>query len=99
MDTLRTVSFKQAPCRCVTVHVPKPVDVELHHVMPQSDQRRLWGRVKDRRTVPLCGTAHTSVHAYLDWLLGRRKTKPNVGPYIRHIAGLGFTRIREAEQA
>jgi len=49
------------------------------------------------RLEPMCGTSHTNVHAYLDFLLGKRAGCPTVGPYIREVARWGYRRIRAAE--
>jgi len=93
------VAFEQRPCTCVKYHCPQPLVSELHHIFPQADQLRLLGRVNDTRVQPLCGSGHANVHAYLDWLLGKRAIRPDVGPAIRACAQLGYERIIAAGHA
>jgi len=88
-----TVAFQQRPCSCVKNHYPQPIVSELHHIFPQADQLRIFDRVTDTRVEPLCGSGHANVHAYLDWLLGKRALRPDVGPAIRACAQLGYDRI------
>jgi hypothetical protein len=80
-------------CPCVASHSPQPVDVEIHHVLPTG-----WGGpdTADNR-IPLCPTAHSSVH----WLLAAYRrhegTPPweirrRLGPYLRGVAAEGWER-------
>ena len=66
MSEEHTVTTQQAfierPCPCVKNHNPIPLRVELHHVYPQSEQKKRYGRVVLHDTVPLCDTAHKNVH-------------------------------------
>ncbi len=74
-----TLAFTSAPCECVRQHVPVPASVELHHQYPQALQIKKYGKVVDKTTVSLCGTAHNNVHDALtrrlrgeDYRLGNR---------------------------
>lgn len=91
----RQIAFDAAPCRCVRYHVPKPLVAELHHTMPQADQRRAWGAVLDQRTVSLCGSGHDNVHRALAALLAGEEP-PAINPYLRGIAQAGYGRILAA---
>ncbi len=89
-----TAVFDDAPCICVTRHVPIPKTVELHHPFPQSAQRARYGKVIDNRTVALCGTAHNTVHDAMrrrlngeNYRLGNR--------YQQSLVDEGVRRIRE----
>ncbi len=93
-----TLAFTDAPCRCVRNHNPNALMTEQHHVLPQGEQIRIWGQVRDRRTESLCRTSHGHVHLYIDWLLGRRVARPQVNAYIRQLAEVGVDRIRAAER-
>lgn len=103
VDTPRTMAYAERPCVCVGDHRPLPETVELHHLHPQFDQRRLWGEVRDKELVPLCGTAHNNVHVYLSWLLAQHEGKavgvrPTVGYYHVRIAKEGLRRILAARE-
>ena len=61
--------FAAAPCPCVKRHSPVPKNVDLHHVYPQSEQRRRHGALVDRETTALCKSGHDAVHWAIDRLL------------------------------
>ncbi len=70
----------------------------------------LWGSVryeaKDRSEfspdsstpdlVPLCATAHDNVHAYMEFLNGRRKERPRINSYLIGLAYVGHFRTLAA---
>lgn len=94
----RAMPFVDQPCRCVGDHRPLPNMVELHHLHPQGDQRRLWGEIRDREVVPLCPTGHHNVHAYLDYLYARvadlpGPPRPTAGYYQIRLAREGLRRM------
>ncbi len=93
-----TLAFADAPCRCVRNHNPNALTTEQHHIFPQADQIRIWGRVRDARLEPMCPTSHRAVHLYIDYLLGRRNVRPRVNAYVRGVAETGVERIRAAER-
>lgn len=49
-----------------------PSVTQAHHVFPVYLQHRLWGEVRDRTLLHLCGTCHDNVHAWLYWITGER---------------------------
>jgi hypothetical protein len=87
---LHTLSFDQAPCRCVREHRPRPLTIEKHHVFPKGLQELVWGRVRDKETVPLCGNAHNSVHLLLDLLLAGKPLPAHTNAYHKKLAERGF---------
>lgn len=88
--------WNAAPCPCVGRHIPKPVMVEKHHVLPKQLQVKLWGVVRDNTTVPCCSNAHESIHALLDLLLAGKPMPPHANAYHREIALRGYTQYQLA---
>ncbi len=99
-----------AACSLHKTHAPRPVVVELHHVLPRAWQHAFPapaalpagavaghdadGSLWDARTVPICPTAHRSVHAALVAMV---RGHPHVGsPRERKVAGLALSRALEA---
>jgi hypothetical protein len=74
------------------------LQVELHHVHPQYDQLALWGAVRNKRTVPLCRTAHRNLHIYLTALMAGQ-TVPHVNRYTAIVAREGLRLITAAHEA
>lgn len=71
--------------------------MELHHVLPASVQRRLYGRVVNLELVPLCGSGHNTCHTLLDLLLAGKPLPRGGNRYLRRLAERGYQLIREAE--
>lgn len=77
-------------CQCVKNHNPLPHTVQVHHVVPQSWLKK-GAAPTTSETVPLCGTAHDSIHQLLNeyvhhngrppWAVRRR-----FSPYLRQLA-------------
>lgn len=91
----RTATFAARPCLCTTRHNPQPLEIELHHILPQAVQLTLWGRLKQPQTVALCRTTHRNVHIYLDALLAS-KPRPRVSRYTKQYAHVGYNAIKLA---
>lgn len=89
LDVAR-LPFEAAPCPCVHRHVPKPIMVEQHHVLPKGLQEKLWGKIRHPQTVPLCSNAHESVHHLLDLMLAGKPLPQHVNRYHLDIARRGF---------
>jgi hypothetical protein len=85
-----------AGCRCVKNHNPLPHTVQTHHVVPQAWIKR--GSVPAiPETVPLCGTAHDSVHELLNQYVRSNGRPPwevlrRFSPYIRELADIAWER-------
>lgn len=85
--------FEERPCPCVKQHSPTPIRVELHHIYPQAEQKKVHGKLVDKETVPLCDTGHANVHTALtDRLKGKPRTLRN--KYQQWVADEGFNRIQ-----
>lgn len=67
------------PCELADYHAPTPTLTEGHHVHPVFLQNKLYGHIVDNELKYLCSNCHDSVHEWLYWLLGMRKSKPKVG--------------------
>ncbi len=85
--------FAESPCQCVIRHVPQPVEIEKHHLYPQSLQKKRHGKVIDHETVNLCDIAHKNVHVALtkrikgeDFKLGNRHQQWAVEEGLRRMA-------------
>ncbi len=85
----------EVDCLCVGDHSPKPLDIEVHHIWPIGQ----GGPDVRGNRIPLCPTAHSSVH----WLLREYKrhngTPPwddrrRLNPYLRYLAAEGWRRIQ-----
>ncbi len=73
----------KAPCVLHASHSPVTVINELHHPFPQAWQRKIWGEVRDDRTVSVCATGHNNVHqailnfeftgTYPSWCVGKTR--------------------------
>lgn len=85
--------FAATPCRCVARHNPLPVEVELHHLIPQWMQQRVWGRVRDQTLIPVCPTTHMNIHALINATL-HGVPPPHASAYTRAQAApaLAFAR-------
>jgi hypothetical protein len=60
---------------------PHPSRTQGHHLHPEYLQQRLWGEVRDKELLWLCGLCHDSTHDMLGWLLGEtRKPDPLPSP-------------------
>lgn len=65
------------PCSMYVDHgSSKPVRTQGHHWRPEYLQQRLWGEVRIKDIIWLCGTCHDSIHAWLDWLFGEAYQPP-----------------------
>jgi hypothetical protein len=77
-------------CACVRNHNPFPHTIQMHHVVPRSWLKK--GAVPAiPELVPLCGTAHDSVHELLNQYIHHEGRPPwNVrrrfNDYIRRLA-------------
>lgn len=78
-------------CKCVVSHVPQPVELHLHHILPLD-----WGgREVEENLVLLCPTTHENVHLLLREYR-RANGRPNwhvekyFGDYARTLAALGW---------
>lgn len=59
-------------CKCVTKHIPKPMELHVHHIWPIGE----GGQDVPGNTVVLCPTTHSNVHKL--WrLYERRGGKPS----------------------
>ena len=94
----RTATFAARPCLCCKGHRPEVLEIELHHVHPQFDQRALWGEVRDRTLRPLCRTTHRNVHIYLAAML-TGAPRPRVSRYTKQEATLGYNAMVLAHRA
>jgi len=94
----RTATFAARPCLCCKGHTPVVLEVELHHILPQTFQRALWGGLRDRETVPLCRDGHRSLHIVLSAVL-RGETPPRINPYLLRLVREGLRRITTAYAA
>lgn len=56
-------------CVLHSLHSPVTVVNERHHPFPQEWQRKIWGKVLDNRTEPLCATGHNNVHAAINYYI------------------------------
>lgn len=103
----RTVTV---PCSLHRSHQPRPVVIELHHLLPRAWEHAFPspttlpagavpghdadGPLWDVRTVALCPTAHRNVHAALVAMV---RGRPHVGsPRERKVARLALSRAAEA---
>ena len=77
LEVVRALSGEK-PCELYKYHKPYPAITEGHHWNPVFLQNRLWGKIHNNNLIWLCPTCHSNVHAWLDWLLGERKSKPSV---------------------
>ena len=91
----RTAPFQTHRCECCKNHVPLALEVELHHLHPQADQKALWGEIRNRTLIPLCRTAHRNLHVYLAALIAQQPV-PRVNAYTARLARQGFQLINEA---
>lgn len=94
---ITTLPWLEAPCQCVTGHTPVPVLTEQHHVYPQGEQIKVYGRVVDQERVPLCSTGHHNVHVYITAVLNQ-KPLPRINPYLRDVALRGVAKIRQGQK-
>ena len=92
---MRTISAELADCEAHGYHRPEPAWLELHHVIPQSWQLVLWGRVADKRVLALCRTGHGNVHWDIVRLM-KRQTGLRRGADLQ-IARMALERVEEAE--
>ena len=91
------LAFEDAPCKCLKHHSPKPLTTEQHHPFPDGEQRKIYGKVIDNTTIPLCDTGHKNVHVALSkWLKGQPCELPN--KHQRAIAYQGYQKIMEARK-
>lgn len=90
-----TIAATERPCRIHKTHKPTPVSSELHHRFPKYLQIAVWGEVRERDIVPLCGTGHSDVHFAIDALLRGKKLPKGVGRTERELAEFAVARYRE----
>lgn len=83
MQLLRHASADKKPCVMHKYHFPKPIRTNGHHRYPMYLQDELWGEVRLKDIIYLCGTCHDSIHAWADWLLGRAYQPPAPGRKIK----------------
>lgn len=87
----------EKPCQLHKYHAPKVVRTQGHHRHPVSLQNEVYGRIRDPQLIWLCGTSHDSIHAWIDWLLGRaRKPSPEPGRHEKREAEATVAWYREA---
>lgn len=77
-----------ASCVCVSRHVPAPLELHIHHILPLADE----GRRERSNEVWLCPTSHVSVHELYSSLKAGRPLPSRVNTYIKTLAEEGYTR-------
>lgn len=80
-------------CACVSSHVPKPMELNKHHIHPLG----MGGEDVPANVVWLCPTAHANVHELLRAWVKYEGEPPweirrNFSPYIRDVAEDGYRR-------
>jgi hypothetical protein len=88
--------FATAPCRCVKRHAPRPLTTELHHPFPQALQKKIFGYVRFKETVPLCPNAHTNVHLMFDALMRGDPLDQRGNTYQEQLAQRGYEMYQAA---
>lgn len=93
----RLLRADEHPCLCVSDHNPNVMVTQRHHIWPKG----MGGPDSRENIVPLCGTAHDSVHYGLWPQYEKYKGTPpwdvrrKYGKYIRDLTETGW-RWREA---
>ena len=78
--------YREKPCELYKRHTPIPTLTEGHHIHPVFLQNILYGNIQDNELKYLCSNCHDSVHEWLYWLLGKRKSEPRVGRFAKEEA-------------
>lgn len=69
----REAPASEKPCVVHKTHRPTVCRTQGHHSKPQALQIELWGVVRFGPDTDSCGTGHDSIHAWIDWRLGRAR--------------------------
>lgn len=82
-------------CICVGLHIPKPVELNLHHILPLSE----GGDKTPGNEIWVCPTTHTNVHELLRhfyWTNGdvEWEVLKRCNAFTRALAKEGWRRIK-----
>jgi len=82
-------------CHCVTIHRPKVMELDKHHIWPMGFD----GPDVPENLIWLCPTMHRNVHEYLRWLLKYdgevdRGLASDYSRFTRKVAEQGYRRIK-----
>lgn len=59
------------PCELYLDHgSARPAFTQGHHRFPEYLQKRLWGEIRNKEIIWMCGTCHDNLHGWLYMLMG-----------------------------